>query len=67
MIRIDRNEIISELNLTPFGARGFFQDKNNACPFCKVKRSGESYLAITTLLLYSTVLNVVKSQVLLNF
>ena len=35
MIRIDRNEIISELNLTPFGARGFFQDKNNACPFCK--------------------------------
>lgn len=67
MIRIDRNEIISELNLTPFGARGFFRTRITHVLSAKVKRSGELYLAITTLLLYFTVLNVVKSQVLLNF
>lgn len=34
MIKIDRDEIISELNLTVFGAQGWMQDKNNPCPFC---------------------------------
>lgn len=34
MIRIDIDEVRSELNLTPFGAMGWLQNKNEACPFC---------------------------------
>lgn len=34
MIRVDKEEIISELNLTSFGNQGFYQNKNEVCPFC---------------------------------
>lgn len=41
MIRIDKDEIISELNLTNFGSQGWLQDKNGNCPFCgKPKKWG---------------------------
>lgn len=38
MIRVDKNEVISELNLKPFGAQGFYQDKDSPCPFCEKKK-----------------------------
>lgn len=34
MFRVDKNEVISELNLSLFGAKGFMQDRNKECPFC---------------------------------
>lgn len=34
MFRVDKLEIIQELNLTPFGASGWMQDKDTSCPFC---------------------------------
>lgn len=37
MIRIDVDEVKSELNLTPFGAQGWLTDKNNGCPYCGKK------------------------------
>lgn len=33
--RIDKNELIEKLQLKPFGAQGFFNNKNIACPFCQ--------------------------------
>lgn len=41
MIRVDKSEVISELNLTKFGSQGWLQDKNGNCPFCgKTKKWG---------------------------
>lgn len=37
MFRVDKNEVISELNLSLFGAKGFMQDRNKECPFCNKK------------------------------
>lgn len=34
MIRIDVDEVKSELNLTLFGAQGWLTDKDSGCPFC---------------------------------
>lgn len=34
MIRIDVDEVRSELSLTPFGAMGWLQNKNEVCPYC---------------------------------
>lgn len=34
MIRIDVDEVKSELNLTPFGAQGWLTNKNCGCAFC---------------------------------
>lgn len=34
MFRVDKEEIIQELNLAPFGASGWMQDKDSPCPFC---------------------------------
>lgn len=34
MFRVDKDEIIQELNLKPFGSAGWFSDKNNPCPYC---------------------------------
>lgn len=32
--RIDREEIIKELQLKPFGAQGFYNNKDTSCPYC---------------------------------
>lgn len=32
--RIDKEEIIRELQLRPFGAQGFFNNKDMSCPYC---------------------------------
>lgn len=37
MFRVDKNEVISELDLSAFGAKGFLQNKNKECPFCNKK------------------------------
>lgn len=36
-MKIDKNRIISELNLAPFGSQGWFSNKNMECPFCGKK------------------------------
>jgi hypothetical protein len=36
-MRFDKNKIISELNLAPFGSQGWFSNKNMECPFCGKK------------------------------
>lgn len=46
MIRIDVDEVRSELNLTPFGAMGWLQNKNEACPFCG--KSGKWAIKLST-------------------
>jgi hypothetical protein len=38
MIRIDKNEILQELNLRPFGAQNWLQNRNESCPFCQKKK-----------------------------
>ena len=34
MAKIDVDELKAELNLTPFGAQGWMQNKNEPCAFC---------------------------------
>lgn len=41
MFRVDKNEVISELNLSLFGAKGFMQDQNKECPFCTKGEMGD--------------------------
>ena len=34
MFRIDKDEIIQELSLTPNGSAGWLTNKDEVCPFC---------------------------------
>lgn len=40
MFRVDKNEVISELNLSVFGAKGFMQDRNRNALFAIKKGNG---------------------------
>lgn len=37
MFRVDKEELIQELNLTYFGSAGWMQNKDEVCPFCNKK------------------------------
>lgn len=34
MFRVDKDEVVQELNLKPFGSAGWFSDKDSPCPYC---------------------------------
>lgn len=34
MFRVEKSEVIQELNLKPFGSAGWFSDKDTSCPYC---------------------------------
>ena len=44
MFRVDKEEIIQDLNLKPFGSAGWFQDKDAEMPLLwKKKKMGYSF------------------------
>lgn len=45
---VDKNEVINELKLRPFGSQGFFNNKDVDCPFCGQRKSNQKWGIVFT-------------------